>query len=192
MDYFKMTDSVLIGLYIDGDNRAFDVLVLRHQQKIFTPILIFVRDQDEANEIFQLTFFKIIETINAGKYNDEGKFLPWAIRIAHNICVDRFRKNKRYPHQSGDDNPLVYEKEGYYEESREEKMFKEQSYEKINKLVALLPTDQREVIMLRHYADYSFKEIAEMTNVSINTALGRMRYAVINLRKMIADYGIML
>lgn len=186
------SDRDLIILYKNGDETAFECLLNRHKGKIFTSIFMFVKDNDLANDIFQETFIKIIDTIRSGRYNEEGKFIQWALRIAYNLCVDFFRKNKRRPTVSASEDYDIFEIINLSEESEETRMMKMQTYEKLRKLVDLLPQEQREVIMLRHYADLSFKEIAELTNVSINTALGRMRYALINIRRMIAEKQISL
>jgi RNA polymerase sigma-70 factor (ECF subfamily) len=153
---------------------------------------MFVKDNDLANDIFQETFIKIIDTIRSGRYNDEGKFLQWALRISYNLCVDLFRKNKRKPTISGSDDFDIFDTVSIAEECEESKIIRNQTHDKIRQLVNFLPQEQREVIMLRHYADLSFKEISELTNVSINTALGRMRYALINIRKMMMEKQISL
>ncbi len=186
------SDRDLISYYRDGDQGAFECLLNRHKGKIFTSIFMFVKDNDLANDIFQETFIKIIDTIRSGRYNDEGKFIQWALRIAYNLCVDYFRKNKRNPTISSSEDYDIFEIINFSEETEETRIIKLQTYEKLRKLVDALPQEQREVIMLRHYAEMSFKEIAEITNVSINTALGRMRYALINIRRMIEEKQISL
>lgn len=187
----SLTDKDLIRSYIRGDERAFETLLNRYKGRIYTSIYIFVKDTDLANDIFQETFIKIIDTIRCGKYNEEGKFLQWALRISYNLCVDFFRKNKRRkiitPSEDFDLFNIIL-----CDDHQENKIVKEQTYNKIRQLVEALPNEQKEVILLRHYADLSFKEIAELTNVSINTALGRMRYALINIRKMISEHHISL
>lgn len=186
------TDKDLIRTYIRGDERAFETLLSRHKGKIYTSIYMFVKDTDLANDIFQETFIKIIDTFRSGKYNEEGKFLQWALRISYNLCVDFFRKNKRRkivaPSEDFDVFNLINDKEDH----QETRIIKDQTYAKVRQLVEALPQEQKEVILLRHYAELSFKEIAELTNVSINTALGRMRYALINIRKMISEHHISL
>lgn len=167
-------------------------LVNKYKDKIFTTIIMLVRDQHKAEDIFQDTFIKVIDTIKAGKYTEEGKFLPWASRIAHNLCIDYFRKEKKMPFIATPDGKDVFSFLDFAEDTIEDQMIKEQSHSKIRKLVDLLPKEQKEVLVLRHYSGLSFKEIAEQTDVSINTALGRMRYALNNLRKMIRENGIML
>jgi RNA polymerase sigma factor (sigma-70 family) len=186
------SDRDLIHLYLKGDETAFECLLNRHKSKIYTSIYMFVKDNDLANDLFQETFIKIIDTFRSGKYNEEGKFLQWALRIAYNLCIDHFRKNKRRPTVSTSEDFDIFEVVKVVEDNEETKMMKTQTYEKIRQLVNSLPQEQREVIILRHYAELSFKEIAELTNVSINTALGRMRYALINIRKMISEKQISL
>ena len=192
MQLKSCNDRELIHLYMNGNDAAFECLLNRHKGKIFTSIYMFVKDNDLANDIFQETFIKIIDTIRSGRYNDEGKFLQWALRISYNHCVDLFRKNKRKPTISGSDDFDIFDTISIAEECEESKIMRNQTHDKIRQLVNFLPQEQREVIMLRHYADLSFKEISELTNVSINTALGRMRYALINIRKMMMEKQISL
>ncbi len=192
MQLKSCNDRELIHLYMNGNDAAFECLLNRHKGKIFTSIYMFVKDNDLANDIFQETFIKIIDTIRSGRYNDEGKFLQWALRISYNLCVDLFRKNKRKPTISGSDDFDIFDTVSIAEECEESKIMRNQTHDKIRQLVNFLPQEQREVIMLRHYADLSFKEISELTNVSINTALGRMRYALINIRKMMMEKQISL
>jgi RNA polymerase sigma factor (sigma-70 family) len=191
-NYNSLSDKELIRLYVNGEEKAFEFLLEKYQSKIYTSIYMFVKDRDLANDIFQETFIKIIDTFRQKKYNEEGKFVQWAQRIAYNLCVDYFRKNKRRniiaPRDDFDIFDLLPE-DGINEEER---MERSQTYSKLKKLVRSLPSEQREVIMLRHFAELSFKEIAELTDVSINTALGRMRYALINIRKLISDHQISL
>ena len=186
------TDNELIQNFQDGDVNALETLVLRHKDKMYTSILFLVKDKYLAEDIFQDSLIKIIDTIRGGRYTEEGKFLPWAMRIAHNLCVDHFRKVKRTPAIKTSDDRDIFEVLNFSEESAEDKMMKRQSYERVRMMLDLLPEDQREVIILRHYADLSFKEIAALTNCSINTALGRMRYGLINLRKMMTQKNIAL
>ena len=186
------TDHELIQNFQDGDLNALEVLVLRHKDKMYTSILFLVKDKYLAEDIFQDVLIKIIDTIRGGRYTEEGKFLPWAMRIAHNLCVDHFRKVKRTPSIKTSDDRDIFEVINFTEEGADEKMMKRQSHEKVRQMLDLLPEDQREVIILRHYADLSFKEIASLTNCSINTALGRMRYGLINLRKMMMQKKIAL
>jgi RNA polymerase sigma-70 factor (ECF subfamily) len=186
------TDRDLIRTYIRGDERAFETLLTRHKAKIYTSIYMFVKDTDLANDIFQETFIKIIDTFRSGKYNEEGKFLQWALRISYNLCIDFFRKNKRRKTITPSEDFDIFNLINSNDDNEESKMIKNQTYAKVRQLVEALPQEQKEVILLRHYAELSFKEIAELTNVSINTALGRMRYALINIRKMIGEHQISL
>ena len=186
------TDNELIQNFQDGDLNALETLVLRHKDKMYTSILFLVKDKYLAEDIFQDSLIKIIDTIRGGRYTEEGKFLPWAMRIAHNLCVDHFRKVKRTPSIKTSDDRDIFEVINFTEEGADEKMMKRQSHERVRQMLDLLPEDQREVIILRHYADLSFKEIAALTNCSINTALGRMRYGLINLRKMMVQKKIAL
>jgi RNA polymerase sigma factor (sigma-70 family) len=186
------SDRELINMYINGDEAAFEHLIQRHKGKIFTSVYIFVKDTELANDIFQETFIKIIDTFRSGKYNEEGKFIHWAMRIAHNLCVDYFRKDKRKPIYAASDDFDVLSIIENSDDNEETKMIKCQTFNKIRQLVECLPDEQKEVIIMRHYMDLSFKEIAELTNVSINTALGRMRYALLNMRRLIAEKQISL
>lgn len=187
-----LTDQELIRSYINGDSNAMNVLVERYKDKIFTSIYLLVKDKYLAEDIFQDVFIRIIDTLRGGRYTDEGKFLPWAMRIAHNMCVDHFRKVKRSPSIKTSDDHDIFEVLNFSEPGADQKIMANQSHDKIRRMVDLLPEDQREVIILRNYADLSFKEIAELTNCSINTALGRMRYGLINLRKMMTEKQIAL
>ncbi|BDS14560.1 RNA polymerase sigma factor [Aureispira anguillae] len=186
------TDKDLIRTYIRGDERAFETLLTRHKGKIYTSIYMFVKDTDLANDIFQETFIKIIDTFRSGKYNEEGKFLQWALRISYNLCIDFFRKNKRRKTITPSEDFDIFNLINTSDDNQENTIIKNQTYAKVRQLVEALPQEQKEVILLRHYAELSFKEIAELTNVSINTALGRMRYALINIRKMIGEHQISL
>ena len=186
------TDHELIQNFQDGDLNALETLVLRHKDKMYTSILFLVKDKYLAEDIFQDVLIKIIDTIRGGRYTEEGKFLPWAMRIAHNLCVDHFRKVKRTPAIKTSDDRDIFEVLNFTEDGADVKMMKRQSHDRVRQMLDLLPEDQREVIILRHYADLSFKEIASLTNCSINTALGRMRYGLINLRKMMVQKKIAL
>ena len=185
--YTQVTDTQLVHLFQAGDNNALEVLVNRHKDKIFTSISILVKDKYLAEDMFQDVFIKIIDTLRSNRYNDEGKFLPWAMRIAHNLCVDHFRKVKRTPTITTGDDRDIFEVINVVEDSADKGMIQGQSHDRVRRLVDMLPEDQREVIILRHYAELSFKEIAAMTNTSINTALGRMRYGLMNMRKMMEE-----
>lgn len=188
----QKTDHELIQNFQDGNLNALEILVLRHKDKMYTSILFLVKDKYLAEDIFQDVLIKIIDTIRGGRYTEEGKFLPWAMRIAHNLCVDHFRKVKRTPAIKTSDDRDIFEVINFTEDGADVKMMKRQSHDRVRQMLDLLPDDQREVIILRHYADLSFKEIASLTNCSINTALGRMRYGLINLRKMMAQKKIAL
>lgn len=188
----QKTDHELIQYFQDGNLNALEVLVLRHKDKMYTSILFLVKDKYLAEDIFQDVLIKIIDTIRGGRYTEEGKFLPWAMRIAHNLCVDHFRKVKRTPAIKTSDDRDIFEVINFTEDGADVKMMKRQSHDRVRQMLDLLPDDQREVIILRHYADLSFKEIASLTNCSINTALGRMRYGLINLRKMMVQKKIAL
>jgi RNA polymerase sigma factor (sigma-70 family) len=189
---YKLNDEQLINLFKKGHSSALEELVYRHKDKLFTSIVLLVKDTFLAEDIFQDTFIKIIDTIRADRYTEKGKFLPWAMRIAHNLCVDHFRKIKRTPVIKTGDDKDIFNVLNFSEPSAEEKMMTRQSHDSVRRMLDLLPGEQREVIILRHYAELSFKEIADLTNVSINTALGRMRYGLINLRKMMTEKQICL
>lgn len=186
------TDIQLIRLFQSGTGMALEVLVNRYKDKIYTSILFLVKDKYVAEDLFQEVFIKIIDTIRNNRYTDEGKFLSWAMRISHNLCVDHFRKVKRSPAIKTSDDRDIFELIDSTETRADIKMMQHQSHEKVSRLLDMLPAEQREVIVLRHYADLSFKEISQMTNCSINTALGRMRYGLINLRKMLSEKQIAL
>ena len=186
------TDHELIHSFRDGDLQALEALVIRHKDKLYTSILFLVKDKYLAEDIFQDVLIKIIDTIRGGRYTEEGKSLPWAMRIAHNLCVDHFRKVKRTPAIKTSDDRDIFEVINFTEDGADVKIMKRQSHDRVRRMLDLLPEDQREVIILRHYADLSFKEIASLTNCSINTALGRMRYGLINLRKMMVEKRIAL
>ena len=183
----QLPDALLVRDYINGNENALAVLINRHQSKIYGFIYSKVLDRDLSDDIFQDTFIKVINTLKAGKYNEEGKFLPWVTRIAHNLVIDHFRREKRTPLVSGGDDFDIFETLGHYDESTEDRMVREQTYKDLKSLIYLLPSEQKEVLIMRHFGDLSFKEIADITQVSINTALGRMRYALNNLRKMMQN-----
>ena len=187
-----LTDNNLISKYIKGDNLALETLILRHKAKVFTSILILVKDKEQAEDIFQETFIKVIKTLKKGTYHVEGKFLPWVIRIGHNLVIDHFRKNKRMPMVRDTDEYRITETLKLHEENIEDHLVNSRIREQVRQMVDLLPIEQREVVIMRHFGDMSFKEISECTNVSINTSLGRMRYALINLRKIISEKELVL
>jgi RNA polymerase sigma factor (sigma-70 family) len=186
------SDQQLVHLFQDGDSDALETLVIRHKDKIYTSIFLLVKDKYLAEDIFQDVFIRVIDTVRGGRYTEEGKFLPWAMRIAHNLCVDHFRKVKRTPTIRNSEDRDIFEVLNFTEDGVDRKMMQRQSHDRVRQMLDLLPADQREVIILRHYAEMSFKEIASLTNCSINTALGRMRYGLINLRKMMTEKQIAL
>jgi len=179
----QLEDSVLIKSYINGDERALETLINRHNQRISSFIYSKVNDRGITEDIFQDTFIKVIRTLKRGTYSEEGKFLPWVTRIAHNLAIDNFRRAKRYPTIVMEDGSSVFNSLEFSEDSIESKQIKEDTHALLRDLIKELPDSQREVLMMRHYMQMSFQEIADTTGVSINTALGRMRYALINLRK---------
>ncbi len=182
--YLKKTDNELIDLFSEGHDTALDSLVHRYRDKLLSSILFLVKDEFHAEDICQDVFIKIIETLKSGKYKEEGKFFPWAMKIAHNLTVDYFRKLKRLPFAKSSADKTVLETINCNEQNAEDKIISVQNLDKAKVLLEQLPEEQREVIILRHFANLSFKEIADITGFSINTALGRMRYGLINLRKM--------
>ncbi|MFD2248622.1 RNA polymerase sigma factor [Pontibacter ruber] len=179
----QLSDSALVTLYIAGNENAFEQLVNRHKNKVYTTILLIVKDSYTAEDLLQDTFIKAIHTMKGGRYNEEGKFSSWICRIAHNLAIDFFRKEKRSPMITLEDGSNVFNTLSFAEDSAESQQIKEDTHTRLRELIQTLPQSQREVLMMRHFADMSFQEIAEATGVSINTALGRMRYALINLRK---------
>ena len=187
MDYVNAKDSDLIRSYLSGKESALEILVSRYQQKIYSYIIVRIQNEDLANDVFQDTFVKIIQTLKKGKYNEEGKFIQWALRIAHNLVIDHFRRQKRMPTISPNSEFDIFDiiKDG--NPTVEYAMIKDQIETDLHKLIEELPQDQKEVLKLRHFSGLSFKEIADQTEVSINTALGRMRYALINLRKLMKN-----
>ena len=187
------TDDELVCRYADGNNEAFDVLLKRHESKIYSYIYYIIKDRDKADDIFQETFVKAIMTIRQGRYTGNGKFFSWISRIAHNLIIDSYRQEKIENNISNEDNSLdIFNRKELSEGNIEDHIIQSQINSDIRRLVEALPDNQREVVKLRYYKNLSFKEIADLTNVSINTALGRMRYAILNLRKMVEDNGIVL
>ncbi|MDA0315078.1 MAG: RNA polymerase sigma factor [Bacteroidetes bacterium] len=176
-------DGVLITLYRNGNEAAFNLLVDRYQSKVFTTIFLIVKDQDVAEDLLQDVFVKVLYTLNSGKYKEEGKFQPWVMRIAHNMAIDHFRKAKRYPTILLEDGSNLLNSLSFVEDSSEEQRIKDETFAWVRNLIDELPEAQKEVVIMRHYLDMSFQEIAEQTGVSINTALGRMRYALNHIRK---------
>jgi RNA polymerase sigma-70 factor (ECF subfamily) len=184
MTYLKKSDTELIDLFSEGHEIALDSLISRYKDKLYNAVLFIVKDKYHAEDISQEVFIKIIETLKNGRYKEEGKFLPWAMRIAHNLCVDYFRKLKKIPFVKNSVDHEMLDTINSSEATVEENLIKSQSIGKAQDMLEHLPQEQREVIILRHFGNLSFKEIAEITGCSINTALGRMRYGLINLRKM--------
>ncbi len=191
-NHSHLSDQQIVHMYIGGNASALNTLVTRYKDKIFTSIYLLVKDKYLAEDIFQDVFIRIIDTLKGGRYTDEGKFLPWAMRIAHNLCVDHFRKVKRTPTIKTSDDRDIFEVLNFSEPGADHRIMHEQTADKVRRMIDLLPEDQREVIILRHYADLSFKEIADLTHCSINTSLGRMRYGLLNLRKMMTEKQIAL
>ncbi|MCS6928741.1 MAG: sigma-70 family RNA polymerase sigma factor [Saprospiraceae bacterium] len=185
-------DQELIARYMEGDEKAFEVLLHRYKAKIYTSIYLFVKDRALAEDIFQEVFIKIIDTLRKGRYNHEGKFAQWAMRIAYNLCVDYHRRNKRRGHVARSEEFDIFDILRVNEDGPDAQIIRSETHQRVRQLVDALPPEQREVVILRHYADMSFKEIAALTRVSINTALGRMRYALINIRKMMAEKSVVL
>ena len=183
MEKVQVSDSELVTLYIRGNEKAFEKLVQRHKSRIYTTIYLIVKDQYVAEDLLQDTFIKAVDTIKGGRYNDEGKFLPWIIRIAHNLAIDYFRRDKRYPNVVFEDGSSVFNTLDFSEDSVESTQIRQETHEQLREMIQRLPDVQKQVLIMRHYEDMSFQEIADATGVSINTALGRMRYALINLRK---------
>lgn len=192
MQTIVQNDNELIQRYIIGDENALAILLNKYQRKIFSFIMMRVKDRALSEDIFQDTFLKVIDSLKGGKYNEEGKFLPWVMMIAHNLCMDHFRRNKRMPTIVDSDGKDILNVLRFAEESKEDIMIRNQTIKQVKDMIELLPADQKEVLILRHYADLSFKEIAEMTGTNINTALGRMRYALLNLRKMIGERAMVI
>jgi RNA polymerase sigma-70 factor (ECF subfamily) len=192
MENAQETDASLVSAYLLGSEKSLSVLITRHQHRIYSFIYSKVFDKDVAEDVFQDTFIKVINTLKRGKYNEEGKFLPWVMRIAHNLVIDHFRKNKRMPkfETNGDFDIFSVLSDG--DLNIETQLIKDQIECDVQELIKELPEDQLEVLTMRIYKDMSFKEISESTGVSINTALGRMRYALINLRKIIEKHNLIL
>ncbi len=192
MENAQEPDATLVNAYLQGSEKSLSILITRHQHRIYSFIYSKVFDKDVAEDVFQDTFIKVINTLKRGKYNEEGKFLPWVMRIAHNLVIDHFRKNKRMPkfENNGDFNIFSVLSDG--DLNIETQLIKDQIECDVQELIKELPEDQLEVLTMRIYKDMSFKEISESTGVSINTALGRMRYALINLRKIIDKHNLIL
>lgn len=192
MDRNVVNDSLLVRDYINGKEAAIEVLIKRHQQKLYSFIYSKIQDRDSTEDIFQDTFIKVIRTLKKGHYNEEGKFLPWVMRIAHNLIIDHFRKSNRMPMFNNSDDFDIFSIISDGSLNVEGKIIKDQILDDVKKLIDELPEEQREVLIMRIYNDLSFNEISENTGVSINTALGRMRYALINLRKIVEKNNVIL
>lgn len=193
MNNSVLMDEQLVKRYIKGDESCLEILINRHQQRIFGYIMMLVRNRTIAEDIFQETFFKVVHTLKTGNYHEEGKFLPWVLRIAHNLSIDGFRIKEKMPMVShvkrpkGEEDVDIFSLLRLEDKSHEDMLTRQEEYEEIKRLILRLPHEQREVLIMRHYLDMSFKEISDIANVNLNTALGRMRYALINLRKMAGD-----
>ena len=189
-----LNDHDLVRAYQRGNEQALATLIQIHKQRVFSAIYMFVRDRYIAEDLFQETFIKVVDKLRKEEYHEEGKFLPWVLRIANNLCIDYYRKVKRHPHVkvTTSDGADIFTRMKFNGNNAEDTMIREQKHERVRKLVDMLPEEQKEVLVLRHYADMSFKEIADLTGTSINTSLGRMRYALINIRRLMAENKITL
>jgi RNA polymerase sigma-70 factor (ECF subfamily) len=185
-----LSDAELVSQYIKGNEEAFAQLLKRHKSKVYTTIYLIVKDQYIAEDLLQETFIKAINKLRSGDYNEEGKFLPWIMRIAHNLAIDYFRRAKRYPTVIMEDGTPIFNSLNFSEDSMESIRIKDETHTILKEMIKTLPEPQKEVLLMRHYGEMSFQEIAEATGVSINTALGRMRYALINLRKKLEKTNI--
>ncbi len=193
IDRKNLSDNELIGRYLDGDFAALEFLINRYKDKVFTYIVMNVKNQHLAEDIFQDTFIKVVRSLKLGKYTENGKFVSWVMRIAHNLTIDHYRKLKNQNTCSNDDYEMdLLNSQKFSEKTIEDLLINDQIMNDVRDLVQELPDDQKAVVMMRHYMGMSFKEIAEQTDVSINTALGRMRYALINLRRMVEEKGLVL
>lgn len=189
---FQISDKKLVQQYLKGNEACLEMLITRHKSKVFSTIYLVVHDHYIAEDLFQETFIKVIRTLKSGKYNEEGKFLPWVLRIGRNLAIDYFRRVQRMPAITTANGTDIFSYLNLEQENKEDQIIRTQREKTVRELIKLLPDEQREVLVLRHYGDLSFKEIAEITNVSINTALGRMRYALNNLRKIMEEKSIQL
>ena len=189
----KLTDHELVIGFIGGDQSNFEILINRHKNKVYTYILLMVKNEHLAQDIFQETFIKVIKSLHNGKYQENGKFISWVVRIAHNLIIDHFRKEKQMKMFSNDEYETdIFNSSRFSDSTVEEEIIQDQILTDVRRLVDFLPEEQKEVILLRHFMGLSFKEIADQTNVSINTALGRMRYALINLRRLVEEKNMSL
>ncbi len=192
MAYDKFSDQMLIDAFVSGDKKCIGVLIDRYKDKVYSYILLNVKNPTIADDIFQDTFLKVMSSLRSRSYSEEGKFLPWVMRIAHNLVIDYFRYDRNNGMTSSDENEYVLNSTSLSDSTVEDRIVEEQIFSDVRKLLDYLPEEQKEVIMLRHYGGMSFKEIADATNVSINTALGRMRYAIMNLRRLVEEKSIIL
>lgn len=186
------SDQELIKGYLSGNESSLELIINRHKNKVYSYILMVVKSPQIADDLFQDTFIKVINTLKSGTYNEEGKFIHWVMRIAHNLVIDHFRKKKRLPIKETSDERDIFELVNIKTESVEDIMISDQIHKDLKVLINYLPEEQKEVLIMRHYVGMSFKDIAEETEVSINTALGRMRYAILNIRKLVEDHNISL
>ena len=192
MQHQNISDAILVSNYIQGNESALEILITRHKQRVYSFIYSKVYDRDIAEDIFQDTFIKVIKTLKRGAYNEEGKFLPWIMRISHNLIIDHFRKNSRMPKFDNSGEFSIFSVLSDNSLNAEKQIIKDQTEHDVRQIIEELPEDQKQVLLMRMYNDMSFKEISERTGVSINTALGRMRYALINMRKIIDKHNIIL
>lgn len=193
MNANNFSDSELVNKFLSGEIEAIETLIHRHKKRLYSYIYLNVKKHQLAEDLFQDTIIKVIKSLQDGRYQDNGKFLSWVMRISHNLIIDHYRHEKQYKTLSNDDYEMdMFNSPKYSEDTVEQIMVWDQVMTDVRRLIEELPADQKEIILLRHYGGLSFKEIAEQTNVSINTALGRMRYALINMRKLIKEYDISL
>ena len=188
----NQSDQILLKAYLSGDEAAFEILIRKHKDKVFAFILSKIKNYNLAHDVFQDTFIKVINSLKRGNYNEEGKFVPWVMRIAHNLVIDHFRRQNKTRSIAPTDDFNIFDVISNEDKNVEEEMIDDQISSDVRKLIEELPEDQKEVLKMRYYKDLSFKEIAEITDVSINTALGRMRYAIINLRKLVEKHNVQL
>ena len=193
MNLTSYSDQELIERFIKGEKECMEILIQRHKKKVYSYILITVKNTHVADDIFQDTFIKVIQSLKTGTYTDKGKFISWVMRISHNLTIDHFRREKNLNTCSNDDGEVdLFNSERFSDENIEDRLVGDQIMSDVKTLIDFLPAEQKEIIMMRHYAGMSFKDIAEQTNVSINTALGRMRYALINLRRIVDEKNVVL
>ncbi|HON19056.1 MAG TPA: sigma-70 family RNA polymerase sigma factor [Salinivirgaceae bacterium] len=193
MNIAQLTDYELIRLYLSGNEVAFEEIIERHKDKVYTYLLMLTKNKDLAEDLFQETFYKVVKSLREQRYQEDGRFIGWILRIAHNLVIDHYRRKKNMQLVTQEEGkPDIFNKVKQYDTPVEDSIISSQVSKKVRVLINQLPDEQREVVIMRHYLDMSFKEIAEVTNVSINTALGRMRYALINLRKMIDEHSLQL